>query len=400
MKDISKILSDLESQDPVTKKQATDQFQELSVTERNDLITVVKRRGQLSKLHTLLTGIEKPIIDTSKIKLPKILQKKHRTNTKEPKTVRQPNYGIYTVGDHNFFPGIVAAINSLRYHQCYCDIGVIDIGFEGWMIDYLNGYKGVRVLNLEPIKKNLRYTDVRSDQNPAMNGWAYKAFGIVHYDLFEEWTFIDGDFLPLCNLESELRPLLQQGRFVSTEDGSNTWTQVHEQLIGVKPGTYININAGFISLSMERHGWIIHEWRNLMTRKRPFDTWYGDQGALNAVLDKYDIDKDITLDRRLWNQTQMNSQMAQEGQVTMKGHLPYHAELDRQIMSWHGTGWYKLWHQIGIDHYRKDKKSRSAFYRQSQNKSPKPIVTLFKKFLFLDAFNKPLRQVGHLLRTS
>ena len=52
-----------------------------------------------------------------------------------------------------------------------------------------------------------------------MKGWAYKAFAIVHCHLFSKWTFIDADYLPLCNLEKELRPLIEDGHIISTEDG-------------------------------------------------------------------------------------------------------------------------------------------------------------------------------------
>jgi len=310
-------------------------------------------------------------------------------------------YGIYTVGDDNFFAGIVASVNALKYYGYKGPVAVIDIGFEPWMVEYLNGFDNVSVLDIEPVKKNIRFTDVESDQNPVMTGWAYKAFSIVHYNLFSKWTFIDGDYLPFCNLEKELCPLIEDGHIISTEDGINSWGIEHEMVTGVKTGNYININAGFLSLDMDVYGFIVHEWRNLMTRRKPFDLWYGDQGALNVVLDKWGLEK-MTLDKVLWNQTWLNNEMANENRCLLihdpdDMHVWYEPK-NARIMGWHGTGWYKLWHQIGIDHYRKNNAvERNHFYRESLNKSPWPIVELFEYFLFSDKFHTPLKRNGYLL---
>ncbi|MEX6688089.1 hypothetical protein QTN47_11320 [Danxiaibacter flavus] len=313
----------------------------------------------------------------------------------------QSGYGIYTVGDDNFFAGIVAAINALKYYGYAGPIAVIDIGFEPWMKKYLRGFANVTVLDIEPIKKQVRFTDVDSDESPVMKGWAYKAFGIVYYDLFEKWTFIDGDYLPLCNLEKELLPLIDEGFVISTEDGTNYWGSDHESATGVIPGNYMNINAGFLSLDMNVHGALVHEWRNLMTRRKPFDLWYGDQGALNIVLDKYQTEK-FTLDKVLWNQTWLNNEMARENRCLLirepdDMHAWYEPK-NARIMGWHGAGWYKLWHQVGVDHYRKDNsEEREKFYKESQEKSPWPIVELFRYFLFLDKFHTPLKKNEYLL---
>lgn len=311
------------------------------------------------------------------------------------------SYGIYTVGDENFFAGVVASVNALRYYGYTGPVAVIDVGFLAWMVDYLNDFENVQVLDIAPLRRTIRFTDIITDEEPVMCGWAYKAFGIVHYDLFDRWTFIDADYLPLCNLQEELLPLITAGHFVSTEDGINVWTEQHQEAIGVKPGSYMNINAGFISADMNVHAAIIHEWRNLMTRRKPFDLWYGDQGALNAVLDKWEVPK-FTLDKTLWNQTWLNNEMARENRcLLIRQPADMHAwyePLDARIMGWHGAGWHKLWHQLGIDHYRKENaEERNRFYHESKGKSPWPIVDLFESFLFMDNFNRPLRRDGHLL---
>ena len=322
-------------------------------------------------------------------------------NNMTKQTTENEDYGIYTLGDDNFFAGIVASINSLRYHNYHGPIAVIDIGYEEWMYDYLSSYDNVSVLDIKPVCKDIRFVDVLSDECPVMKGWAYKAFSILYYNLFENWTFIDGDYFPMCNLESELKPKIEQGFFVCTEDGSNTWEEHHMDAIGVKPGNYLNINAGFISLNMNKYGYIIHEWRNLMTRYKPFDLWYGDQGALNAILDKYEVEK-TCVNKVLWNQTWMNTEMVAENKCRLRKDgddiFVLYEPLNSKIMGWHGMLWYKLWHQIGIDHYRKDnEEERSKFYRECQRKSPQAIVEVFRNFLFMNTYNKRLTQKDHLL---
>jgi lipopolysaccharide biosynthesis glycosyltransferase len=319
----------------------------------------------------------------------------------EKKADTSHDYGIYTIGDDNFFAGIVASINALKYYGYKGPVAVFDIGFEPWMVEYLNEYEHVTVLDIAPVAKHIRFTDLKTDESPIMRGWAYKAFAIVHYNLFQKWTFIDGDYLPLCNLEKELLPLIEAGHIIFSEDGWNTWGIEHEMATGVKPGTYMNVNAGFISLDMEKHGYIVHEWRNLMTRRKPFDLWYGDQGALNVILDKWEVEK-TTLDKALWNQTWLNDEMARENHCQLI-HDPddihvWHGPTNKRIMGWHGAGWYKLWHQAGIDHYRKhDATERERFYKESQGKSPWPLVEIFEYFLFLDQFHTPLKRKGHLI---
>lgn len=307
------------------------------------------------------------------------------------------DYGIYTVGDHNFFAGVVAAINALRFFGCRAPIAVIDIGMEPWMPAYLEGFPDVRVLPISPLLGVTRYTDVRSNEEPVMQDWAYKAFAIVHYSLFRTFTYIDGDYLPLCNLQEELEPLINQGKFVSSEDGRNTWGEAHQQAIGVRPGDYLNINSGFFSLDTARYGSVIDEWRNLMTRRKPRALWYGDQGALNAILDKYGVEK-TAFPRLTWNQTGINTSLAESGEVVRQRETLVHQPTGQRIMGWHGCGWHKFWHQIGIDHYRGSAEEREAFRRESQNKSPRAAVELFEHFLFLDCFNRPLLRDGFRLR--
>jgi hypothetical protein len=163
----------------------------------------------------------------------------------------------------------------------------------------------------------------------------------------------------------------------------------------------MNINAGFISLDMDVYGPIIHEWRNLMTRRKPFDLWYGDQGALNAILDKRSVKKHA-LDRLLWNQTWLNEGLAKENRCKLirseNDFYVWYEPSAVRIMGWHGTGWNKLWHQVGIDHYRKNNsEERQKFYKECQGKSPGPIVDIYAHFLFSDRFNRPLTRNQHLL---
>ena len=75
-------------------------------------------------------------------------------------------FGVYTAADCNFFAGVVASINSLRFHGYVGPVAVIDTGLESWMREYLCGYEHVSVLSLEPLRQSVRFTDVISDEQP------------------------------------------------------------------------------------------------------------------------------------------------------------------------------------------------------------------------------------------
>lgn len=391
---IATLIEKLRSKDKDTHNAAKAAVRTLKAPKRKELIETLD--GGTKELHKLLTGLSEPVIDKSSVSIPsQIIRKAEKQVHKgEFKRVRTQSYGIYSVSDANFFPGIVASINSLRAHHCNAVVAVIDIGLDLWMINYLKNYDNVTVLDINEIKHLIRYTDTKSDKFPVFEGWAYKAFGIIHFNLFDLWTFIDADYFALCNIEEQLKPLVQRGHFVSTEDGSNTWNHKHQEAIGVQPGRYQNINAGFISVSMKHHDYIIHEWRNLMTRQKPFGLWYGDQGALNAILDKYNIEK-VTIDKRIWNQTLIVDSLMKQNAIEDRDGTLYHKFVNKPLCGWHGVGWHKLWHQIGIDMYRTDPETRKKFYLEAQKKSPAAVAEHFKKCLFMNKFNKPLRQHGH-----
>ena len=308
-------------------------------------------------------------------------------------------YGIYTVADRNFFSGAVAAVNSLRHHGYKGPIAVIDVGLREWMRAHLLSYDDLFVLDIEYLKRAVRYVDVLSSEIPVMHGWAFKAFGISHFNLFESFTFIDADYLPLTNVEAVVRPLIEAGQFVSTPDGNNTWTNLHRDAVGVATGSYPNVNAGFVSLSMLHHDYVVHEWRNLMTRRKPFELWYGDQGALNAILDKHGVEK-TTLSELLWNQTWLNGTLkACDAVVFEKFPEPrlIHSPTGQRFMGWHGWGWHKPWHALGIDEYREDAADRDRFRRECLDRIPEPAIAAFKYFLFLDGFGAALEQRGHAI---
>ncbi len=294
------------------------------------------------------------------------------------------DYGIYTAADANFFPGVVVQLTSLRLHGYWGKLAVIDTGLEPWMRTYLAG-RGAVLIALDFLR-DVRYTDTLTDETAGMRGWSFKAFGIQHARLFHCFTFMDGDYIPLCNPQQELYGRVERGEFLCTEDGWNTWGDAHAEAVGVRPGSYMNINAGFFSASAEHHGAILEEWRNLMTRRKPFDLWYGDQGALNAILDKYEVPKVLVGDKADWNQTSINEQLAREGSIRVESFSPpvlRHAN-GRRIFGWHGCGWCRYWHCLGIDHYRKERAEIEAMRRHCVGKIPAAVLDVFSRLLFHD----------------
>lgn len=294
------------------------------------------------------------------------------------------DYGIYTAADANFFPGVVAQLTSLRLHGYQGKLAVIDTGLEQWMREYLSE-RGAIIISMDFVK-NLRYTDVLSDETAGMRGWSFKAFGIMHARLFKCFTFMDGDYIPLCNPQHELRERIDNGDFLCTEDGWNNWDESHTEAVGVRSGSYMNVNAGFFSASMEHHGAFLEEWRNLMTRRKPFDLWYGDQGALNAILDKYAVPKVLVGDKSDWNQTWLNEELAKDDSIAVASLSPpvLRHQNGRRIFGWHGCGWWRYWHCIGIDHYRKDKSEIEKMRQECIGKVPRAVLEVFSWLLFHD----------------
>lgn len=293
-------------------------------------------------------------------------------------------YGIYTAADANFFPGVVVQINALRLHGYSGPLAVIDTGLDPWMRDYLAERHAIIIAT--DFVKDLRFTDVLSDEPAGMRGWSFKAFGIVQAKLFDCFTFMDADYIPLCDMRRELYERVRGGDFLCTEDGWNTWDESHADAVGVRPGRYLNVNAGFFSASMRHHGAIIEEWRNLMTRRKPFDLWYGDQGALNAVLDKYGVPKVLVGDKADWNQTWENERLAAGDSVVVERLSPpvLRHKGGRRIYGWHGCGWCRYWHCIGIDHYRTDPAEIERMRIDCNGKVPKAVLDVFSAMLFLD----------------
>ena len=51
-------------------------------------------------------------------------------------------------------------MRTLRYYGYEGPVAIIDIGFESWMVQYLEGFNDVTVLDIKPVKKNIYFTDV------------------------------------------------------------------------------------------------------------------------------------------------------------------------------------------------------------------------------------------------
>lgn len=299
------------------------------------------------------------------------------------------SYGIYTGGDRAFFPGLVASVNALRWYGCQAPIAILDFGLEPWMSAYLDGFPEVKVFDLRPLGEVIRYTDVRSDDSPVFLDYGFKAFGIAHFNLFERFTFLDADLLPLCDPEPFLDPLIERGAIVSAEDGLNEWGAWHAEAIGVEPGVYLNLNAGFFSLSWRYHSLVIHEWCHLMTRRRVMDNLFADQGALNVILDKYQIPK-LALERELWSQTGLNEAMTVQNAVERSGDEFIHGPTGQRIGGWHTAGCHKLWVQSGDRFGEGDPGETERLRRESAGTSPREIVEAFSHFLHLDHFHAPV----------
>ncbi len=126
-----------------------------------------------------------------------------------PGGTEMDHYGIYMAADEDFFPGVVVDYQALRQHVYSGKLAVIDTGLAPWMRDYLSGL-GLVVISMN-FTKRVRFTDVLSDENAGMHGWAFKAFGILQANLFERFTCIDADYIPLCNSRIFVKSMTKYG---------------------------------------------------------------------------------------------------------------------------------------------------------------------------------------------
>lgn len=296
------------------------------------------------------------------------------------------DYGIYTCSDFSYFSGAVVALKALRLHGYQDDFAVIDVGLYPWMISYLVDH-GAIVIPMGWTRR-FRYTDVLTDVNPTDEGLAYKPFGIYHAKLFKNITYIDADYIPLCNIKEHVYDRMVDGDFLAiNEVGLNRWGERQHAFCGVKPEIeYPTINAGFINFSLDHYDFVLEEWRNIMTRRGHHDQWCADQGALNAILDKYEIEKVQVGDKLQWNQTGIGT-LASGDDILINGLNPPTVSFNdgRRIYGWHGSGGYRYWNCIGIDHVR-PRGEAEEHYRKCQNHyhTPPNIIGLFKYLLFFD----------------
>ena len=131
-------------------------------------------------------------------------------------------YGIYTAADQNYFAGVVASINSMRFHGYRGPMAVMDTGLEPWMRDYLAGYDGVTLLSLDLLRRSTRFTDVRSDESPVSRGNSFKWFGA---------------------------PI--RGRFLTHDSAEKSPLSVIRPAFLIAPGTVISCKTGV--LQQNRH---------------------------------------------------------------------------------------------------------------------------------------------------
>lgn len=290
-------------------------------------------------------------------------------------------YGIYTAANASYFAGVVVQLESLRLHGYTGKLVVFDTGLEPWMREYLIEH-GAHVFLMDFVR-HIRFTDVKAEEHAGIKDWSFKAFGISQARMFRRFTFIDADYIPLCNLQSELFDRIDRGEFLCTDDGENNWDERHFEAIGVAPGRYVNVNAGFFSLSLDHFDWLIEEWRNLMTRWKPFDLWHGDQGALNAILDKYGVRKSFVGHGADWNQTYYCEKLAKNGMVEIESFAPpiLRHRGGNRIYGWHGCGRFRYWHALGVAHGHQYEDEILLRQRLSWLQVPAAVHNLFAHLL-------------------
>jgi hypothetical protein len=90
--------------------------------------------------------------------------------------------------------------------------------------------------------------------------------------------------------------------------------------------------------------------------------------------------------------------LGRDGHVSFEKGPParlIHTPSGECFKGWHGWGWHKPWHCLGIDEFRDDPAERERFHFECRTKIPAQVVECFAHFLFMGDYNRPLKRAGH-----
>ncbi|MFL5982756.1 MAG: hypothetical protein ACJ74R_13710 [Gaiellaceae bacterium] len=197
-----------------------------------------------------------------------------------------PAATVCTAGDHDYFPGVVALINSLHVVDFGDEIVVLDLGFTEDQRARLG-----RVARLVPVPSDSGTPRLATSANAKSHVAELKLSGVV--------IWIDSDIIVTAPLDDVVAAASAGKICVIQDDGAaetfriyEAWPEAYGLRHQLRVGTYVN--GGFFALSTDH-------WPELLTRfseacariprnavgvgspsTNPF--WGSDQDALNAVL--------------------------------------------------------------------------------------------------------------------
>ena len=262
-----------------------------------------------------------------------------------------------TVSDHNFFPGTLAAVNSILHFHPSAQIYVIDnnIAAEGLTDTAKRILEKNRIIVLP--------ADFFNKDSRKLAAWELKAYAAC--DLSGNCDLIigfDSDFLLASALDDIIRYALETGYFFGGKDGNGASYGNDYSAYGIQTPTH---NHHYMSTSLyfcpinNMNKEILEEWANC-TNQAEYNglghlPGHGDQGILNAVIFKHNKSKKLVqlLENQLWSQhwTYWNDRIIYQNGKFINTNLNH-----KEQRAFHCGGAEKFWE---IDHINRLRTSNS-----------------------------------------
>jgi hypothetical protein len=267
-----------------------------------------------------------------------------------------------TVADRAFFPGTLAAVNSILKFHPDADIKVVCSGLY-------NEPLTAEQQDLLGSRAQVLLHSFFEKPGRILAAWQLKAYAAA--DIGPDYDLVvgfDSDALLCAPLDDIIEATLEDGRIRGGKDGGGASYDETYSAYGISGGSF---NAKYVSTS-----WyfcpidsdtveLLHDWARCsdLAVYGPQDDkrfpGHGDQGVLNALLYSRNMtDRVELLENRLWSQHWTYEQDV----VIFKDGGLYNASFGAKMRVAHVGGWRKFWNRDHADWVRAGGLSQSTTY--------------------------------------
>jgi len=215
-------------------------------------------------------------------------------------------YAFITVTDWNFFPGTLAAVNSVLEFHPLATVYVVQNERRS-----LSAPQAACLAN-DPRIRLLHSSDFGHDER-YIDAWELKAYAmadIAQRGEYEVLVGIDSDCLLCSDIDAELRFCLESGGFVGGKDGDGAQYDATYAVYGIQAPArnerYMSTSLYLCAVNAANIA-ILRRWAECCTAavfngQGPYPG-HGDQGVLNAILFAADGSSRVhLLENALWSQ--------------------------------------------------------------------------------------------------